>query len=232
MNPAPEPAQAPGDPYPAPSARRIRARGPVLAAGAVVVVAAAVVSGVALSGRSAPAHPAAATPSPAASSPSPASPSAGSSPSGPAVASQQAAALSTLLTSSGAARTALHNAVNQVGSCTNLSGAVSQLQSVVNQRAGQYGRAAALPAAALPDGPRVKSKLMAALGSSLTADRDYLSWARQQLAGGCTPTSQSSAYHSAVSASQRADAAKQSFVEVWNPVAARYGIAQESPREI
>ena len=154
------------------------------------------------------------------------------SPSGPATASQQAAALATLLTSSGAARTALHNAVNQVGSCTNLSGAVSQLQAVVNQRAGQYGRASALPASSLPDGPQVKSRLMAALGNSLTADRDYLSWARQQLAGGCTPTSQSSAYHAAFSASQRADAAKQAFVQVWNPVAARYGIAQESPRDI
>jgi serine/threonine-protein kinase len=232
----PGPAEGRGDPDPEPSARRIRPRGPVLAAGAAVVVAAAVVSGVALSGRSAPAHPAAATPSPAASSPSPspsaASPSATSSPSGPATASQQAAALAALLTSSGAARTALHNAVNQVGSCTNLSGAVSQLQAVVNQRAGQYGRASALPASALPDGPQVKSKLMAALGSSLTADRDYLSWARQQLAGGCTPTSQSSAYDAAFSASQRADAAKQAFVQVWNPVAARYGIAQESPRDI
>ena len=230
----PGPAEGRGDPDPEPSARRIRPRGPVLAAGAAVVVAAAVVSGVALSGRSAPAHPAAATPSPAASSPSPsaASPSATSSPSGPAAASQQAAALAALLTSSGAARTALHNAVNQVGSCTNLSGAVSQLQAVVNQRAGQYGRASALPASALPDGPQVKSKLMAALGSSLTADRDYLSWARQQLAGGCTPTSQSSAYDAAFSASQRADAAKQAFVQVWNPVAARYGIAQESPRDI
>jgi serine/threonine-protein kinase len=230
----PGPAEGRGDPDPEPSARRIRPRGPVLAAGAAVVVAAAVVSGVALSGRSAPAHSAAATPSPAASSPSPsaASPSVTSSPSGPATASQQAAALAALLTSSGAARTALHNAVNQVGSCTNLSGAVSQLQAVVNQRAGQYGRASALPASALPDGPQVKSKLMAALGSSLTADRDYLSWARQQLAGGCTPTSQSSAYDAAFSASQRADAAKQAFVQVWNPVAARYGIAQESPRDI
>jgi serine/threonine-protein kinase len=230
----PGPADGRGDPDPEPSARRIRPRGPVLAAGAAVVVAAAVVSGVALSGRSAPAHPAAATPSSAASSPSPsaASPSATSSPSGPATASRQAAALAALLTSSGAARTALHNAVNQVGSCTNLSGAVSQLQAVVNQRAGQYGRASALPASALPDGPQVKSKLMAALGSSLTADRDYLSWARQQLAGGCTPTSRSSAYDAAFSASQRADAAKQAFVQVWNPVAARYGIAQESPRDI
>jgi hypothetical protein len=150
----------------------------------------------------------------------------------PVTASQQAAALSALLTSSAAARTALHNAVTQVGGCTNLSGAVSQLQAVANQRAGQYGRASALPTAALPGGAQVKSKLLAALGSSLTADRDYLSWARQQLKGGCTPSSQSSAYNAAFSASQRADAAKQAFVQVWNPVAARYGVAQKSPRDI
>jgi hypothetical protein len=200
----------------------------------VVVVAAAVVSGVALSGGSAPAHPAAATPTPTASSPSPSlsSPSAASSPSAPATASQQAAALGTLLTSSAAARTALHNAVTQVGGCTHLPGAVSQLQAVVNRRAGQYDRASALSTDALPGGAQVKSKLLAALGSSLTADRDYLSWARQQLAGGCTPTSQSSAYNAAFSASRRADAAKEAFVQMWNPVAARYGFERESPRDI
>ena len=234
----PATAGDPGGPDPGPSARRIRTRGPVLAAGAAVVVAAAVVSGVALSGRSAPAHPAASTPAPTVASasasplPSLSSPSATSSPSGPVTASQQADALGALLTSSGAARTALHNAVTQVGACTNLSVAVSQLQAVANQRAGQYGRASALPTAALPGGAQVKSKLLAALGSSLTADRDYLSWARQQLKGGCTPSSQSSAYNAAFSASQRADAAKQAFVQVWNPVAARYGIAQKSPRDI
>jgi serine/threonine-protein kinase len=234
----PATAGDPGSPDPEPSARRIRTRGPVLAAGAAVVVAAAVVAGVALSGRSAPAHPVASTPAPTASSPSPSSspslssPSAASSPSAPVTASQQAAALSALLTSSAAARTALHNAVTQVGGCTNLSGAVNQLQAVANQRAGQYGRASALPTAALPGGAQVKSKLLAALGSSLTADRDYLSWARQQLKSGCTPSSQSSAYNAAFSASQRADAAKQAFVQVWNPVAARYGVAQKSPRDI
>jgi serine/threonine protein kinase len=236
--PAVATAGDPGGPDPELSARRIRTRGPVLAAGAAVVVAAAVVAGVALSGRSAPAHPAASTPAPTASSPSPSpspslsSPSAASSPSAPVTASQQAAALSALLTSSAAARTALHNAVTQVGECTNLSGAVNQLQAVANQRAGQYGRASALPTAALPGGAQVKSELLAALGSSLTADRDYLSWARQQLTGGCTPSSQSSAYNAAFSASQRADAAKQAFVQVWNPVAARYGVAQKSPRDI
>jgi hypothetical protein len=188
----------------------------VLAAGAVVAVAAAVASGVALSGGSAPAHPAAAT----------------ASPSAPVTAPEQAAALGALLTSSAAARTALHNAVTQVGGCTHLTGAVSQLQAVVNRRAGQYDQASALSTGALPGGAQVKSKLLAALGSSLTADRDYLSWARQQLNGGCTPISQSSAYSAAFSASRRADAAKEAFVQAWNPVAARYGIARESPRDI
>jgi len=225
----------PGGPGPEPSGRRIRGR--VLAAGGVVVVAAAVVSGVVLSGRPAPAHPVAATPtptisSPTVSSPSPSSPSAAASSPAPVTASEQAAALSALLTSSVATRTALHSAVTQVGGCTHLSGAVSQLQAVVNRRAGEYGRASALSTGALPGGAQVKSKLMTALGSSLTADRDYLSWARQQLSGGCTPTSQSSAYNAAFNASRRADAAKQAFVQVWNPVAARYGIERKSPRDI
>jgi hypothetical protein len=148
------------------------------------------------------------------------------------LASEQAAALGTLLTSSSAARTALHRAVNEVNTCTNLSGAIGQLQDVVAQRSNEYGRASTLPTAALPDGAVVKSKLVAALGSSLTADRDYLTWAQQQLAGGCTPSSQSSAYNAAYSASQRADAAKAAFMQVWNPVAAKYGIAQNSPRDI
>ena len=70
----PATAGDPGGPDPRPSARLFRTRGPVLAAGAAIVVAAAVVSGIALSGRSAPAHPAASTPAPTVSSPSPSCP--------------------------------------------------------------------------------------------------------------------------------------------------------------
>ena len=138
----------------------------------------------------------------------------------------------TLLTSSAAARTALHQAVTQVGACANLPGAVSKLRDVVNERSSEYGRASALTTAALPDGAKVKSTLVAALGSSLKADRDYLAWAREQMTGGCASASQSSAYSAAFSASGQADAAKQAFVRVWNPVAARYGVAPESPRDI
>jgi serine/threonine protein kinase len=236
------------DPSPhGPHLPRGRALRPVLAAAAMVAVIVAVVSGVALSKRSAHDRPAAArSPSSSASqgpvtSPPPGvSTAAGAStaPSPtqadqlPALAAQQAAALGTLLTSSAAARTALHQAVSQVSTCANLPGAVSQLQNVVNQRSGEYDRAAALTTSALPGGPAVKSGLLTALSRSLTADQEYLTWARQRLAGGCTPGSQSGAYTAAFSASQRADAAKQAFVQAWNPVAAKYGIKPSSAGDI
>ena len=241
-DPGPGPIGAPAGPDPDRPAPGRRALRPVLAAAAVVAVIVAAVSGVALSKASDRGRPAAS--SPAASSRSHrrregqprhrrrASSVSGSAPPAPVLAGRQAVALVTLLTSSAAARTALHQAVDQVGACADLSGAVSQLQNVVNQRASEYGRASTLETSALPDGTKVKSALVTALSSSLTADRDYLTWAQQQLAGGCPPSSQSSAYNTAFSASQRADAAKQAFVQVWNPVAARYGVAQSSPRDI
>ena len=52
------------------------------------------------------------------------------------------------------------------------------------------------------------------------------------IVAGMARPEQSSAYNAVFSASQQADAAKQAFVRMWNPVAARYGIAQESPRDI
>jgi serine/threonine protein kinase len=205
-----------------------------LAAAALVAVIIAAVAGVALSKQSAPAPSTASSPAGRSPSPSPssASASAAPSPSGPAPAARQAAALGTLLTSSAAARTAVHRAVAQVGACADLPGAVRKLQDVVNQRSSEYGRASALATSALPGGAKVKSALVAALASSLKADQDFLAWARQRQSGGCTPASQSSAYSAAFSASQQADAAKRAFVQLWNPVAARYGIAQESPRDI
>jgi serine/threonine protein kinase len=222
----PEAIEEPNGPERAPSAPRHRVPRLILAAAAVVVVAVGVASGVALSKQSPPARTAAALPAASTSAtPSP-------SPSASVLASEQAAALSTLLTSSAAARTALHDAVRLVDACTNLATAVSQLQGVVNQRAGEYSRASSLPTSALPDGTAVKSELIGALSSSLKADRDYLTWARQQQAGGCTPSIQSGAYNAAFGASQLANTAKEAFVQVWNPVAAKYGIKPDSARSI
>jgi serine/threonine protein kinase len=148
------------------------------------------------------------------------------------LASRQAAAVNDLLSSSAATRKALQGAVTEAGDCTNLSGAVSQIQNAVNQRSTEYKQAAALSTSALADGTLLKTDLTAALRNSLDADRDYLAWAQQQLTLGCAPATQSSAYNAAYNADTQANAAKAAFVQVWNPIAARYGIRQESPGSI
>jgi hypothetical protein len=220
-----------GDPRPPrwrPGAR------PVLAAAAVLVIVAAVAVGVVLSMRTAPGRPAvssaAASPSPSLS-PSP-SPSPSASPAPVTSASGQAAAVNRLLGSSAATRQALQNAVNDVRNCASLPGAVSQIQAVVNQRSTENSQASALSTAALANGAAVKSDLIAAMRSSLDADREYLTWARQQMDSGCTPTAQSGAYNAANQADQQAGTSKAAFVQVWNPVAARYGFQQKSPASI
>jgi serine/threonine protein kinase len=236
--PAPEPGAHPAataPPATPPPARRgltgltgLTGLRPALAAAAVLVVIIGVAAAFALSRHHAPGHAAAGTSaSPRTSPTAPPSPA-----SSPPPASRQAAALDTLLISSSTARTALHRAVKQVAGCVNLPGAISDLQGVVNQRSTEYSRAVALMVSALPDGAKVKSKLTTALSLSLEADQDYLTWARQQRASGCTPTGQSGSYNAAFSASQRADTAKEAFVQAWNPVATRFGLAQDSARDI
>ena len=192
----------------------------LLPAGAAIAVAAAVIAiSTVLASRPAAGRPAAS--SPAASSPTASSPPPSPAPArGP----REAAAVSTLLNSSGAARRAVEGAVSQVQACANLSTAVGQLQDVVNDRSTEYSQASALLTSALPDGTAVKSDLIAALGLSLAADREYLAWAQQQQVAGCTPAAESSAYGAANRADQQADAAKQEFAQVWDPVAARYDV--------
>lgn len=214
----PEAAGQPDDPtqeWPAqqPPAQRRDVLKLALIAAAVLVLAVPVLLGVTLSKK--PNSPAA---SPAATS--------ASQPPSPA---GQAAAVTTLLASSAATRTALHDAVRRVSACTGLPGAVGQLQHVVNQRVTEARKASALLTAALPDGAAVKSDLVAALTSSLASDRDFLAWARQRQDQGCAAAGPSGAYNAAVSASQTADAAKLTFTRAWNPVAARYGIKPISP---
>jgi hypothetical protein len=137
-----------------------------------------------------------------------------------------------LLNSSAATRKALQGAVIQARDCTNLSGAVRQIQNATDQRSTEYDQASALSTSALADGTIVKADLTAALRSSLDADRDYLAWAQGQLKLGCAAAAQSGAYYAAYTADERANAAKEAFVQVWNPVAAQYGIRKESPGSI
>jgi hypothetical protein len=237
--PEPAPARVPAQSEPGrPPWRRPGVIGLILAL-AAAGIAAAVTLGVVLPTRPAAGRPAAGRldvsspvssplPSPAATSarsPTPAPSSAFT------LASGQAAAVNDLLGSSAATRKTLQGAVGQARACTDLASAITQIQNAVNQRSAEYNQASALSTSALPGGKIVKTDLTAALGQSLAADRDYLSWARQ-LKLGCVPAAQSGAFNVASAADEQADAAKQAFVQVWNPVAARYGIQQESPDSI
>jgi len=236
----PDPVSGPADPDPQPPSRRRPGRVRLIVAVAAVAITAAAVAvgvGAAHTSRSAPA--ASTTPATSVTPTTPptavvSSPAPSSTPSVSAsvLASRQATAVSNLLGTSATTRQTLEDAVTQVRACTNLSGAVSQIQNVVDQRSSQYQQASALPTAALAGGAIVKSDLITALRDSLNADRDYLTWARQQLTTGCTPGAQSSAYITAYDADQQANAAKAQFALVWDPVAARYGVSQQSPDSI
>ncbi len=194
--------------------------GKKLAAVAAAVVIAAIVVGLALSGRSSPGTPAA---SRAAASPQP---------SGTTLASRQAAAVSSLLGSSAATRRSLEGAVGEVRNCSSLPSATSQIRAVVSERSTEYRHASALSLADVAGGATVKADLLTALRTSLDADRDYLAWARQQRSSGCSPAAQSRAYNTAIRADGQAVAAKAAFIQVWNPIATKYGLPQESPGDI
>jgi serine/threonine-protein kinase len=193
----------------------------VVAAVAVVIVG--IIAGVTLSGGSSPSTPAAS--SSHAASPTPSTSAA-------TLASRQAGAVASLLTSSAATRRSLEGAVADVRNCSSLASATSQIQAVASQRNAEYRRAKALAMGGLANGTAVKSDLLAALRASLDADRDYLTWARRELHSGCTPAGRSPAYNNAVSADGQAGSAKATFVQAWNPVAAKYGDPQESPGDI
>jgi serine/threonine protein kinase len=209
------PISRPGRPGSRPHGQRpSRTRLIVAAAAAAVVVAVAL----GLSKGSAPG-----TPAPRAAS---------SVPSSSALAFRQAAAVRTLLGSSAATRKGLVVALTEVHDCRHLPRAIGRIQQVVDQRSAEYAHASALSTAAMAKGAIVKSDLLAALRHSLEADRDYLTWARQRLDSGCTPAARSTAYRAAENADRQADASKAAFVQVWNSVAARYGVQRTQPGDI
>ncbi|MGH3222479.1 MAG: serine/threonine-protein kinase [Streptosporangiaceae bacterium] len=217
---------------------RLRSAVFMLILAVVVAIVAAVTTNLVLSHRhtTATSSPAASTapPSSPAPAPAPASASASASPASAspaaaAVPSQQASAVNKLLSSSAAARTTLQHAVSHAGSCTNVSGAVSQIQGVVSQRSAEYSQAVALSTSGLVHGATLKSDLLTVLRYSLSADKDYLGWAQQQLKPGCAAGTPPIAF---TAADQQAGVAKVAFLQIWNPIAAKYGLPQKSATSI
>jgi hypothetical protein len=83
-----------------------------------------------------------------------------------------------------------------------------------------------LQVSALANGSQLKNDLLNALQESLSADNDYLKWAREEQQSGCFPAGDSAAFNQAGVHDDNAVTAKTVFASEWNPVAQRYRLRQ------
>jgi serine/threonine protein kinase len=169
-----------------------------------------------------------ATTPPPSSTAAPTTSPATTSPLSTATASTQAAAVSTLLATGSGSSVTLTDAVNNVGSCTDLSGSIDSINAVRDQRQAEYSQAQSLTTDALQNGTALKSDLTKALSFSLKADDDYLAWAQQQSVS-CQPGSPPA---HASTAGNKALSYKTLFVGLWNPQAPTYGLPTTSVAKI
>lgn len=115
-------------------------------------------------------------------------------------------------------------------SSPDLANDVSEIQVVRNQRNAELTQAHSLTVADLPNGSQLQADLIAALQDSLTADGHYLSWAQQQ----ADPSScaDNSTPPQAGEDNAKATADKNTFLGLWNPIAARYGLMHRETRDM
>jgi hypothetical protein len=142
-------------------------------------------------------------------------------------ASEQTAAqgLSRLLTQSISDRSAILSAYSDVDTCgSRLTADAQTFQQAAASRQSLLARLGALPgASALPS--RLLQALNGAWQSSVTADQDYAAWARDENSHGCRAHDTANAHYRATSAPNHAATTdKITFVSLWNPIAARYGL--------
>jgi hypothetical protein len=145
----------------------------------------------------------------------------------------QARVVDALLDRSIRSRNKLNQAIQRVGRCTGLSGALSDMRSVGDERRAQLDEIGSADLSALPNGETLRSTWRTALQSSLDADEAYVAWAEPAVAHGCaTTSSRNAAYSRGRSASTKAGAAKSAFLAEWNPVAATMGLPERSRDQI
>jgi len=151
--------------------------------------------------------------------------SATASPSSVSARQQAAESLAALLQKSVADRSAIAQTVTDVNQCgPNLNQDPSVFEAAATSRQNLLGQLASLSGrSALP--PGMLAVLTSAWQNSIAADQDFAEWARDEIANGCTPDDQSDpGAQAAVGPDDRATTSKESFVQMWNPVAAQYGL--------
>ncbi|MFF5233087.1 hypothetical protein [Dactylosporangium sp. NPDC000521] len=139
----------------------------------------------------------------------------------------QAAAVDAVLDASVASRTKLNDAIARVDDCASVEQAIGDLRAVGAERQAQLDSVAALDLSAIPEGEQLRGLLTEALRHSLAADRGFVASARVVQDGGCDGGGRAD-YQEAQRQSRLAGDAKERFLAVWHPIAARHGLRERS----
>lgn len=139
---------------------------------------------------------------------------------------QQASAIEALLVQDEPNRSAASNASQAIANCGDLAAAVAALQQSAAARRGLVDQLGSLAVSALPGGATLVSSLRSAWQDSAASDSSYAQWGRDESNKGCTPNDDTDPnYRAAQATDSEATSAKNEFVSLWNPLAARYGLS-------
>jgi hypothetical protein len=142
----------------------------------------------------------------------------------------QAKALDALLSSSGASRSSVVNAVEDIKGCKDLQKAAADLRSAATQRDGLVTQLQNLSVDKLPKHDELTSALTKAWKASSAADGHYAAWADQAANNGSvckggharsTGEQQAGNQQSSTATTQ-----KKAAVKLWNSIAAQYGLTK------
>jgi hypothetical protein len=143
----------------------------------------------------------------------------------------QAATIDAVLSDSVASRRKLNQAIEQVGGCDDVAGAVADIRAVGEERQTQMATVRNADLSALSGGEGLRSGLLQALQYAWDADQGFLAWAEPTLTGGCG-AADDAGYSRGRAASTSAGTAKRAFLTRWNPVAQDNGLRARSADDI
>jgi hypothetical protein len=150
-------------------------------------------------------------------------------------AKEQAVALDKLLADSGDSRAAVVKAVANIKACNELGQAATDLRDAAGQRGELVTKLGGLSVDKLPDHAALTTALTNAWKASASADNHYAAWA-DQVAGkkGCRKgqartTGQTLAGNKA---STTASAQKAKAAQLWNAIAAKYGLTERQAGQL
>jgi hypothetical protein len=130
--------------------------------------------------------------------------------------------LGTYLARSASVRPVIQPAIDGVRTCsqTPASGQAT-MQRAMSTRQEILNGLRTLSPSGLSDGTQMIGALTAAMRQSVTADRHYQNWMADYACG--SDPGHNAEYLAGQDASAKATAAKKAFLDIWNPMAPRYG---------